>query len=175
MSRSIKLILTVFAGLLTMITASGSAQTSPPFVVSVNPSAVTIAQGGSVTMTVTTVVDGRPAFEFSFAGLPAGVIAQTRSGRAGANTIVLTALPTAIIGSYSVDVTATTGNSSRTQTFTLHVKSMPPIQWEYHVEIAGTAQQFEAAANALGQQGWELVSMAIHAEEIIGVFKREKL
>jgi hypothetical protein len=175
MSRSITRILSVFAGLLTVIAAGASAQTSPHFVVSVNPAVVNITQGGSVTMTVTTVVDGRPDFEFSFAGLPAGVIAQTRSGRAGANTIILTALPTTITGSYSVDVTATSGNSSHTQTFTLNLKSMPPIQWEYHVEIAGTAQQFEAAANALGQQGWELVSMVVHAEEIISVFKREKL
>lgn len=175
MSRSITRILTVFAGLLAVIAAGASAQTQSPFVVTVNPSVVNIAQGDSVTMTVTTVVDGKPGFEFSFAGLPAGVIAQTRSGHAGANTIVLTALPTAKIGSYSVDVTATTGNSSHTQTFTLNVKAMPPIQWEYHVEIAGTAQQFEAAANALGQQGWELVSMVVHAEEIISVFKREKL
>jgi hypothetical protein len=121
----------------------------------------------------------QPPFEFSFAGLPAGVIAQTRNGRAGANTLVLTALPTATTGSYSVDVIATTVNISQTQTFTLNVKPMPPVQWEYHIQIASTAEQFAVAANALGQQGWELVSMVLHSEsgipELIGAFKREKL
>jgi len=175
MSKSITRILTVFAGLLIVITASVSAQTPPHFVVSVDPSVVNIAQGGSVTMTVTTVVDGRAGFEFSFAGLPAGVIAQTRSGRAGANTIVLTALPTAVIGSYSVDVTETTANSSHTQTFSLNVKAMPPIQWEYHAVIISGGQIFDEVANALGQQGWELVSVAVRADETIAFFKRERI
>ncbi len=158
--------------------ASSLAQTAPHFVITVNPYVVNIAQGGTVTMTVTTVVEGRPPFEFSFAGLPAGVIAQTRSGRAGANTIVLTALPSAATGSYSVDVTASAGNISQTQTFTLNVKPMPPVQWEYHIETLSTAAQFEVVANALGQQGWELVSMVVHSEsgipELICAFKREK-
>ncbi len=168
----------LLAMLVTGYAASSSAQTAPHFVITVNPYVVNIAQGGTVTVTVTTVVEGRPPFEFSFAGMPAGVIAQTRSGRAGANTIVLTALPTATTGSYSVDVTASTGNISQTQTFTLNVKPMPPVQWEYHIEISSTADQFARAANALGQEGWELVSMVVHSEgggsELIGAFKREK-
>jgi hypothetical protein len=120
------------------------------------------------------MVEGRLPFEFSFAGLPAGVIAQTRRGRTGANTIVLTALPNAPTGSYSVDVTATTGNSSQTQTFTLNVKPGPPIQWEYHAVVISSGLIFDDVANALGQQGWELVSVVVRADETIAFFKREK-
>ena len=178
MPKTITRMFFVLVMLITGFAASSPAQTAPHFVITVNPYVVNIAQGGTVTMTVTTVVEGRPPFEFSFAGLPAGVIAQTRSGRAGANTIVLTALPTATPGSYSVDVTGSTGNISQTQTFTLNVKPMPPVQWEYHIQISTTADAFANAANALGQQGWELVSMVVRGEsgttELIGAFKREK-
>lgn len=179
MKKSIPRMFIMLAILIAGLSTGLAAQASPHFVISVNPSVVNIAQGSTASLTVTTVVDGRPSFEFSLTGLPAGVIAQSRVGRSGANTVVLSALPTAATGSYSVDITATTGTSSQTQTFTLNVKPMPPIQWEYHVEISGTAQQFQNAANALGEQGWELVSLVLHEEggvpELIGVFKREKL
>ena len=179
MLKTITRMLFVLLMLITAFAASSPAQTAPHFVITVSPYVVNIAQGGTVTMTVPTVVEGRPPFEFSFAGLPPGVIAQTRSGRAGANTIVLTALPTATTGSYSVDVTASTGNISQTQTFTINVKPMPPVQWEYHIQVSSTAVEFAAAANSLGQQGWELVSMVVHSEsgiaEFVGAFKREKL
>jgi len=90
------------AALLLFITGVASnlpAQTDPEFVLTVNPSIVTITQGGTATLTVHVAVNERPTFEFSLTGLPAGVVAQIPAGRAGATTILLTALPTAATGS----------------------------------------------------------------------------
>ena len=60
------------------------AQTDPEFVVSVNPSIVTITQGGMASLTVHIAVNERPSFDFSLSGLPSGVVAQIPSGHAGA-------------------------------------------------------------------------------------------
>lgn len=146
MTKTITRMFFVLAMLVSGFAVTLPAQTAPHFVVTVNPYVVNIVQGGTVTMTVTTVVDARLPFEFSFAGLPAGVIAQTRSGRTGANTIVLTALPATAAGTYSVDVTATTGNNSQTQTFSLNVKPGPPVQWEYHAVIINGSLIFDDVA-----------------------------
>jgi hypothetical protein len=82
------------------------AQTAPEFVLTVNPSIVTITQGGMASLTVHIAVNERPSFEFSLSGLPSGVIAQVPAGHAGATTIVFTALPTAATGSFNVQLTA---------------------------------------------------------------------
>ena len=161
-----------------LMTGHLSAQVTPHFVVSVNPSIVTITQGGMASLTVTTVVNERPVFAFSLSGLPSGVIAQVPVGHAGDNTIVLTALPTASTGTFNVNLTAEAGNNPQTQGFMLNVKPMPVTQWEYHLETAGTQQQLEAAASGLGLQSWELVSVVLHDREgkpeWVGFFKRQK-
>jgi len=164
--------------LMMALRTSASAQTPDHFVLSVDPSVVNISQGSTASFTVTMAADERPVFDLSFSRLPTGVIAETHRGRAGANTIVLTALPTAATGKFSVDITAATGTCSQTQTFTLYVKPMRAMQWEYHVEVFTTAQRLEAAANILGEQSWELVSVVLHEEssvpELIAIFKRTK-
>jgi hypothetical protein len=162
------------------------AQTDPDFVISVSPSIVTITQGGTASFTVHIAVNERPSFEFSLSGLPAGVVAQIPAGHAGATTIVLTALPTAATGSFSVELTAVasdfapprTSNGPQIQGFTLNVKPLPVIQWEYRVERARTAQELESAATNLGAQSWELVSVVLTdrngADEWVAFFKRQK-
>lgn len=162
------------------------AQADPEFVVSVNPSIVTITQGGMASFTAHIAINERATFEFGLSGLPPGVIAQFRIGHNGANTIVLTALPTAATGSFSVDLTSLAGgfapprtnNGPQTQTFTLNVKPMPVAQWEYRVERSRSEQDLESTAASLGGQGWELVSVVLSerngVEEWVGFFKRQK-
>jgi hypothetical protein len=163
-----------------------SAQTDPEFVVTVNPSIVTITQGGMASFTVHIAVNERPSFEFSLAGLPSGVVAQIPAGHAGATTIVLTALPTAATGTFNVELTAVASNFApprstngpQSQSFTLNVRPLPVIQWEYHVERARTEEELESAASNLGAQSWELVSVVLTdrngADEWVGFFKRQK-
>jgi hypothetical protein len=162
------------------------AQTDPQFVVTVNPSIVIITQGGTASLTVHIAVNERPSFEFSLSGLPAGVIAQVPVGHAGATTILFTALPTAATGSFNVQLTAVASgftpprsdNPPQSQNFTLNVKPMPMIQWEYRVETARTEQELESTAGNLGLQSWELVSVVLTdrngADEWVAFFKRQK-
>ncbi len=162
------------------------AQADTDFVVTVNPSIVTITQGGTASLTVHIAVNERPAFEFSLTGLPAGVVAQIPAGRAGATTILLTALPTAATGTFNVELAAVasdfapprTSNGPQSQSFTLNVKPLPVTQWEYRVERARTAQELESTATNLGQQSWELVSVVLTdhngADEWVAFFKRQK-
>jgi len=165
-----------------------SAQTDPEFVVTVNPSIVTITQGGTASLTVHIAVNERPSFEFSLSGLPSGVIAQVPAGHAGATTIVLTALPTAATGTFNVELTAVasdfapprSSNGPQRQNFTLNVKPLPVTQWEYRVEKAKTEQELESAATNLGVQSWELVSVVYRERGSNGLpewtafFKRQK-
>jgi hypothetical protein len=172
--------------LITGITSSLPAQTGPEFVVTVNPSIVTITQGGMASLTVHIAVNERPSFEFSLAGLPGGVIAQVPTGHAGATTIVFTALPTAATGSFNVQLTAVASgftpprsdNTPQSQNFTLNVKPIPMIEWEYRVETARTEQELESTATNLGLQSWELVSVVLTdrngADEWVAFFKRQK-
>lgn len=163
-----------------------AAQADPDFVVSINPSIVTITQGAMASFTANIVINERATFEFALSGLPPGVIAQFPIGHNGANTIVLTALPNAATGSFSVDLTSLAGgftpprtnNAPQTQTFTLNVKPMPVTQWEYRVERSRGEEDLESTAASLGTQGWELVSVVLSdrdgREEWVGFFKRQK-
>ena len=177
------------AVLLLFITGFASslpAQTDPEFVVTVNPSIVTITQGGTASLTVHIAVNERPSFEFSLSGLPAGVVAQIPAGHAGATTILLTALPTAATGTFNIELTAVasnfapprSSNGPQSQSFTLNVKPLPVAQWEYRVEKARTAQELESTATGLGLQSWELVSVVLTdhngANEWVAFFKRQK-
>jgi uncharacterized membrane protein len=156
-----------------------TAQAQNHFVLSVDPTIVSISQGSTASFTVTLAMDDRTPFDFSFAGLPQGVIAESRRGHSGANTIILTALPSATTGKFNVDVIASASGGSQRQTFTLHVKARPPIQWEYHAEVASSTANLAAVSNTLGEDGWELVSVVLHGDntgspELIAFFKRPK-
>jgi hypothetical protein len=177
------------AALLLFVTVIASrlpAQTDPEFVLTLSPSIVTITQGGTATLTVHVAVNERPSFEFSLSGLPAGVVAQIPAGRAGATTILLTALPTAATGTFNIELTAVasgfapprSSNGPQSQNFTLNVKPLPVTQWEYRVERARTEQELESTATNLGLQSWELVSVILTdrngLDEWVAFFKRQK-
>jgi hypothetical protein len=177
------------AALLLLITGVASrlpAQTGPDFVVTINPSIVTITQGGTASLTVHVAVNERPSFEFSLAGLPPGVVAQIPAGHSGATTILLSAMPTAATGTFNVELTAVasdfapprSSNGPQSQSFTLNVKPLPVTQWEYRVERARTEQELESTATNLGLQSWELVSVVLTdhngADEWVAFFKRQK-
>jgi hypothetical protein len=156
------------------------AQVSPQFNVSINPSIVTVTQGSVTSFTVNIVVNERPQFEFTVSGLPGGIVAQVSPGHPGANTIMLTALPTASTGTFNVHVTTLAGNNPQSQSFTLNVKPLPMVQWEYQVEKAATENDLQTAAARLGQQSWELISVVYRERGSKGLpewtafFKREK-
>jgi hypothetical protein len=161
--------------------ASGlQAQVSPAFNVSISPSIVTVTQGAITSFTVNIVVNERPQFVFTLSGLPSGVYAQVPVGHPGANTIVLTALPGASTGTFNVEVTVLAGNNPQAQSFVLNVKPLPVIQWEYRMERAPNERELESAAEALGQQSWELVSVVYRERGSNGLpewtafFKRQK-
>jgi hypothetical protein len=156
------------------------AQVSPAFNISIRPSIVTVTQGSMTSFTVNLQVNERPEFQFALSGLPGGIVAQVPVGRPGANTIVLTALPDASTGTFHVELTAMAGNNPQSQSFTLNVKPMPVTLWEYRMEKAPTEQALESAAEALGQQSWELVSVVYRERGSNGLpewtafFKRQK-
>src|ERR1041385_3172166 len=110
------------------------AQVSPAFNVSISPSIVTVTQGSMTSFTVNIVVNERPQFDFTLSGLPGSVVAQVPAGHPGANTIVLSALPSASPGTFHVGVTVLAGNNPQTQSFILNVKPLPVVQWEYRME-----------------------------------------
>ena len=170
----------VFLFLTAISTSCLHAQVSPSFNVSISPSIVTVTQGSMTSFTVNIVVNERPQFEFTLSGLPGGVVAQVPAGHPGSNTIVLSALSSASIGTFHVGVTALAGNNPQTQTFILNVKPLPITQWEYRVERAPTERELESAAASLGQQSWELVSVIYRERGSNGLpewtafFKRQK-
>jgi hypothetical protein len=156
------------------------AQVSPAFNISIRPSIVTLTEGSMTSFTVNIQVNERPEFQFALSGLPGGVVAQIPVGRPGANTIVLSALPGASTGTFSVELTAIAGNNPQSQSFTLNVKPLPVTLWEYRMEKASSDRELESAAEALGQQSWELVSVIYRERGSNGLpewtafFKRQK-
>lgn len=170
------------ATVLTLLLAATclQAQVSPAFNLSISPSIVTVTQGAMTSFTVNIVVNERPQFEFTLSGLPGGVVAQVPVGHPGANTIVLTALPSASAGTFHIGVTALAGNNPQSQSLVLNVRPLPVTQWEYRVEKAPTELALETIAAQLGQQSWELVSVVYRERGSNGLpewtafFKREK-
>ena len=168
------------AVLILLATSCLHAQVSPAFNISVSPSIVTVTQGSTTSITVNIQVNEKPQFQLGLSGLPSGVVGQVPVGRPGSNTIVLTALSGASTGTFNVEVTALAGNNPQSQSFTLNVKPIPVMLWEYRLERAPTERELESAAEALGQQSWELVSVVYRERGSNGLpewtafFKRQK-
>ena len=180
----------------------------PEFLIAISPSAVTVVQGEQtgVTLTITcntssfiAVQDcnARPAFNIDLSEIPDGAYAQAAAGRIGANTILVGAASTATVGSFAVRVTVTAGDTTQAQTFLLNVRQgaqapaapqeiqqpvvaleRPVLAWQYHLLVAKNPEEFDHAANELGQGSWELVSVVTKKNgdvvEWIGFFKRPK-
>lgn len=151
---------------------------SPEFSLALSPAVVTLPQGAVTSFTLTLESSEKLSFAVTLSGLPDGVQAATPVVRSGIGTVVLYASPDAAVGSFAVQVTARSGNSSQTQILMLNLKPMLPVpQWEYTVMSANTDDDFIALANTLGSQGWELVNVRFSeftAPSFVGFFKRIK-
>src|SRR5579859_875139 len=170
-SRS-TVVLILIAGLASRLSAQG-----PEFSVSISPATVTLTQGGVTSFTVTIDASDRPKIDLSLSGLPEGVRASIPPGRAGNTTIVLSAGSTATTGSFAVQVLASTPAKSQMQVMVLNVKPMPVVpQWEYRAVTVANEDQLAEAANSLGTQSWELVSVIADRDQDrwTGFFKRMK-
>jgi hypothetical protein len=154
------------------------AQNSPEFSFALSPGGIALPQGAVTSFMVTLESTESPLFSVSLAGLPDGVQAQTPTLRGGIGTVVLYASPNAPLGTFAVQVTARAGNNSRTQILMLNIRPMLPVpQWEYTVLAANSDDEFLSLSNALGAEGWELVSVRFRessAPSFVGFFKRIK-
>jgi hypothetical protein len=103
---------------------------NPNFSISASPTALTIAQGGSGTSTITTTLSGNfnSSIALSASGLPAGVTASftpSSIGAPGAGSSILTisAGAAAPVGTYNVVVNGTGGGQTHSTTINLTVTS----------------------------------------------------
>ena len=120
------------------VTASGAGVThsatialtvvAPDFTLSASPAAVSGAQGGTGTSTLTTTVIGgfNAAVSLSASGLPSGVTASFNPASiaapgSGSSTLTFTASATATTGTTNVTVTATGGGVTHTTTIALTI------------------------------------------------------
>jgi len=138
--------------------------TSPDFTLSLAPSMVTLIQGGSSSITISTTMTGggtgTPTLTVS--GAPAGISSQITPTGPGKATLSLTASQTAATGPFPLTVTGTAGGKSHSQTVQLNVSpfsTVPTRQWEYQVITASSENDVVTQANALGAEEWELVSV----------------
>lgn len=143
-----------------LFTSSGS---SSDFALSLAPATVTLIQGGSSSVTISTTMTGgatgTPALTVS--GTPPGISSQITPISPGKATLSLTASQAAATGSFPLTVTATAGGKSHSQTAQLNVSPFsagPAQQWEYQVITANSENDVITQANTLGAEEWELVS-----------------
>ncbi len=103
---------------------------SPSFVLSDNPSTLTVQQGAKGTTSITSAVSGgfSSAVALSASGLPTGVTAgfspsSIPAPGSGSSTLTLTVGSSATSGTYTVTVTGTGGGVTQTTTVSLTVSS----------------------------------------------------
>ncbi len=126
------------SGALTRTSAMSLTVTAPPtpnFSVSVAPATVSVAQGASVSTTVTVSSQNgfASAVTLSAAGLPAGVTAAfvpnpvtPPANGSTSSTLTLTASATATTGTFAVTISGVSGALTRTAPLTLTVTSSTP-------------------------------------------------
>lgn len=103
---------------------------TPDFALSVSPTSVSVAQGGTKTTTVSTTVSGgfNSAVSLSASGLPAGVTASfsptsIAAPGSGSSTLTFTASSTAATGTSTVTINASGGGVSHSTTVSLTVST----------------------------------------------------
>lgn len=134
------------------------------FTLSLVPSTVTLIQGGSssVTISTTTTGGGTGTPTLTVSGAPTGISSQITSTGPGKATLSLTASQAAATGPFPLTVTGTAGGKSHSQTVQLNVSpfsTVPPQQWEYQVITANSENDVVTQANTLGAEEWELVGV----------------
>lgn len=136
---------------------------SPDFTLSLAPSTVSLIQGGSSSVTIsTTMTDGGTGSPtLTVSGTPRGISAHITPTGPGKATLALTASQAAATGSFPLTVTGTAGGKSHSETAQLNVSpfSSVPTQWEYQVITANSENDVVTQANALEAEEWELVSV----------------
>jgi hypothetical protein len=113
--------------------ADGTSST-PDFSISASPAAVSIAQGGSGSSTVTTSVSGgfNNAISLSASGQPAGVTAafsptSIAAPGSGSSTLTFTVGASTVAGTYPITVTGTGGSTTHTTTVNLTVTAVSGV------------------------------------------------
>ena len=103
---------------------------NPNFSISVSPSSLTIAQGGSVTSTITTTLSGtfNSSIALSASGLPSGATASftptsIAAPGAGSSTLTISVGASTPVGTYNVVVNGTGGGQTHSVTINLTVTS----------------------------------------------------
>ena len=133
------------------------------FTLSLAPSTVTLIQGGSSSVTISTAMIGGGTFSptLTVSGTPPGISVQITPTGPGKATLALTASQAAATGSFPLTVTGTAGGKSHSETAQLNVSpfSSVPTQWEYQVVTANSENDVVTQANALEAEEWELVSV----------------
>ena len=101
---------------------------NPNFAVAASPAALTIAQSGSGTSTITTTLSGNfnSAIAFSAAGLPAGATASFTPASiaapgAGSSTLTISVGASTPVGTYNIVVNGTGGGQTHSATINLTV------------------------------------------------------
>ncbi len=134
------------------------------FTLSLAPSTVTLIQGGSSSVTISTTMTGGGTGtpRLTVSGTPSGISSQITPTGPGKATLSLTASQASGTGSFPLTVTGTAGGKSHSQTVQLNVSPFPTVptqQWEYQVITASSENDVVTQANTLGAEEWELVGV----------------
>lgn len=133
----------------TTVSLTLSASVTPGFMLSANPSTLTLTQGGSASTATTVTPKGGFSGTISYAatGLPSGVTVAFGAGPA-ANTEVLTfsASTTATLGTTTVTITGTSGSLTASTTITLTVIAPPPPNFSIAASSASVSLNVGATA-----------------------------
>lgn len=115
------------SGMAGSVTVQAS-QPAPDFGLSAQSNSPTVAQGGSVTdsITITPMSGFSDNVTFSASDLPDGVSASFAANGATASVLTLNASATAAVGTSTVTVTGTSGSLSHTLPLSLTVNAAPP-------------------------------------------------
>ncbi|HUA14923.1 MAG TPA: protease pro-enzyme activation domain-containing protein [Verrucomicrobiae bacterium] len=114
-----------------LINALSGASSGPGFSLSASPAAVSIAQGGSGSSTITSTITGgfSGTISLTASGQPTGVtvgFSPASITGAGSSTMSITVASTTVAGTYPITVTGTSGSTVETTTVSLTVTGTSP-------------------------------------------------
>jgi cellulose 1,4-beta-cellobiosidase len=138
------------------------------FSLSANPSSVSVAQGGTVTSSITVTPTGgfTGSVALSASGLPSGVTATLNpASTSGTSTVSFTASGTATVGPATVTILGTSGSLSHTTTIALNVTGIQTPDFSLSatnttVAQGGTASSTITVASTGGFNGSVALSVS---------------